>query len=83
MLACLAAVTVANTFVAAAATYMRAHKEEPMLPVSIATGVLTLAAAWFGSRHGVLPMMALYAAVTLLIALPWTARLFGRYRGRG
>ena len=83
VLACLAAVTVANTFVSAAATYMRAHKEEPMLPVSIVTGVLVLAAAWFGSRQGVLPMMALYAAVTLLVALPWTARLFGRYRGRG
>lgn len=82
VLACLAAVTVANTFVSAAATYMRAHKEEPMLPVSVVTGVLVLAAAWFGSRHGVLPMMGLYAAVTLLVALPWTARLYAGYRAR-
>lgn len=76
---CIAAVTVTNTFIFAAASYMRAHKEEPMLWASVVTGLATLLAATVGASLGVLPMMMLYMSVTIFIALPWTIRLFMRY----
>lgn len=76
---CIAVVTVLNTFIFAAASYMRAHKEGPMLWASLATGVATLLAVSAGASFGVLPMMLLYASVTLFISLPWTIFLFRRY----
>ena len=82
VLACIAWVTVVNSVVFAAAAYMRAHREEPMLPVSLAGAALTGAVAVFGSRAGVVPMMAMYAAVTTCVTLPWTLALFVRYSRR-
>ncbi|GAA0751475.1 hypothetical protein GCM10009107_24230 [Ideonella azotifigens] len=82
VLACLAWATVVNSVVFGAAAFMRAHREEPMLPVSIVTAVLTAAAAWFGSRVGVLPMMLLYAVVPTFVTLPWTLMLLSRYLKR-
>lgn len=82
VLACLALVTVANSFISAAAVYMRAHKEEPMLWPSVVTGVLTGLVAWFGSKYGALPMTAAYAVITLCVTLPWTIILFRQYYRR-
>lgn len=79
---CIATVTVTNAFIFAAAAYMRAHKEEPMLMVSVVGGFATLAAVVVGSGLGVLPMMVLYMLVTVLLGLPWTIGLFGRYYRR-
>ena len=79
VLACLALVTIVNSFISVAAVYMRAHKEEPMLWPSVAMGILTGIAAWIGSKYGALPMTAAYAALTLFIALPWTILVFRRY----
>ncbi len=76
---CLAIVTLTNCFIFAAAAYMRAHKEEPMMVPSVVTGLATLVAATTGSMYGVLPMMLLYASVTTCIALPWTGIIFARY----
>ena len=78
-LACIAWVTVVNSVVFAAAAYMRAHREEPMLPVSIVGAALTAAVAWLGSRTGVPAMMAMYAVITTCVTLPWTLLLFRRY----
>lgn len=79
---CLAVVTVANAFIFSAAAYMRAHKEEPMLAVSLVTAGVTLVATVMGSGLGVLPMMLLYMLVTVVLALPWTTALFRRYYRR-
>lgn len=80
-LSCLAAVTVTNSFVFAAAIYMRAHRQEPMLRVSVAAGLLTLASAYFASKHSVVATVGAYALITVGIVLPWTAWLFrGYYR---
>lgn len=75
----LAIVCVLNGFIFAAAAYMRAHREEPMLPQSIVMGLATAAVAYFGSHLGVLTMVALYAAITAFIGVPWTAWLFRKY----
>ncbi len=76
VLACLAVVTVANTLVFAAAGYMRAHREEPMLVPSVTVGLLNLMAVYLGAQHSSWLPMALYAALTLMVSLPWTMRLF-------
>jgi hypothetical protein len=82
VLAGLALVTTANSIIFAAAVYMRAHREEPMLPVSVVTGLLTAMSAYFGSRMGVLPMVVIYAVITVCVSLPWTAWLFAGYLKR-
>lgn len=83
VMVCLALVTLSNCFIFAAAAYMRAHKEEPMMWVSVVSGVATLAAANIGSQYGVFAMMALYAVVNIFVALPWTTLLFFQYYRRG
>ena len=82
VLACLAWVATVNAVIFSAATFMRAHRQEPLLAVSILGGVLTAAAAWVGSRMSVGTMMLLYAAVTTFVGLPWTLALFSRYLKR-
>lgn len=79
VLSCLALAAVANGFIFAAAAYMRAHKEEPMLVPSVVGGVTTALMAWYGSKYGSFPMMATYAMSTFFLGLPWTALLFRRY----
>ncbi|MGV8935114.1 MAG: hypothetical protein ACOH1I_10845 [Gallionellaceae bacterium] len=79
---CLAIVTLVNCFIFAAAAYMRAHKEEPMMLVSVATGLATLTAAAVGSMYGVFTMMFLYAMINVCVALPWTIYIFMPYYRR-
>jgi hypothetical protein len=82
VLVCLAWVTIVNSVIFAAAVFMRAHREEPMLGVSVVTALLTASAAWYGSRYGVFPLMICYASVGTFVALPWTLVLFKRYANR-
>jgi hypothetical protein len=78
----LACATTLNVVVFAAATYMRAHREEPMMPVSVVTALLTLAAVAASLDADVSLMMALYAAIGACVTLPWTLALLHRYRTR-
>lgn len=82
VLACLAFVCSCNCIVFSLAAYMRAHREEPMHAVSVTCAAATTLIAYFGSRLGVLPMSAMYAALTAFVMLPWTILLFQRYRRR-
>lgn len=82
VLACLAVVTVLNSVVFTAATFMRAHREEPMLAVSVAGGLLTGAVAWHGSSFGTTALMLGYLAVTATVALPWTLLILRRFIAR-
>ncbi len=77
----IACASVANTAVYSAATYMRAHREEPMLPVSVVIALLTIIAVVL-MRDDVIRMMMVYAAICTCISLPWTALLLKRYRAR-
>jgi hypothetical protein len=76
---CLLIVTMSNCLIFCAAAYIRAHKEEPMVWVSLATGLVTFAAAYWGSAHGIFTMMISYTLINVLIAFPWTIYLFMRY----
>lgn len=82
VIACLGAVCVVNCAIFSVATYMRAHREEPMLPVSVASGITTALIAYFGSMRGVLPMSVGYLVMNLALALPWSMGLFVRYYRR-
>ena len=82
VLACLAAVTIANSLIFAAATYMRAHKEEPMLFQSVFSGAMTGAIVLLASPHSVLLTMFLYMLLAVFVGMPWTAVLLRRYYRR-
>ncbi len=79
VIAILAAVCVINCVIFSVATYMRAHREEPMLPLSVASGLATALIAYFGSMHSVLLMSIAYLVMNLTLALPWSMRLFLQY----
>lgn len=77
--ACLAGVCVITCVVYCLATYMRAHKKEPMLAVSVVSGVATACVAYFSSQYSVHLMSIAYLLLNLLLVLPWTVLLFDRY----
>ena len=82
VLVCLALVSTTNSIIFSMAAYMRAHREEPMLGVSLFGAAVTVLIAYFATAHSVLLMSALYALLTVGILLPWTVSLFLRYRRR-
>lgn len=81
-LLCIAAATAANVVIYGAASFMRAHREEPMLAVSVVGGLLVLTTSYFASQHSAFLTMLLQAIVTCGISLPWTLALFRAYYRR-
>jgi len=81
-LASLAVVGLVNSFVFPAATYLRAHREEPLLAGSIIMAVIMLPAAYFGSKISPAAPLILNAIVTVFVALPITIRVFMPYYKR-
>lgn len=66
----LAITTILNQIVFAEAIYLRAHKQEPFLFISIVTGLLTATLAYIlGYYFGATGMMAGYCMVTIIISL--------------
>ncbi len=79
VLVLLAIATIVNSLIFGMATYMRAHREEPMLLQSIMVGILTALAVYFGSRYGIFTMIFLYMLICVFISLPWTLWLYKKY----
>lgn len=77
----IACASVFNTGVYAAATYMRAHREEPMLPVSLATAALITGVILL-TQNNVTNMMLGYAAIYGLFTLPYSLILLKQYQKR-
>jgi len=62
------------------AAYVRAHKEEPMVLVSVATAILIGTIVFFTASLGsIIPILA-YASVLSLISLPWIFIIYTKYR---
>jgi hypothetical protein len=80
MLACIYAATQINHFISSVAVYLRAFKSEPLLANSLAVGVLSLLAVFAGAHDSVQLTMALYLAVTALVALPWLLVVYARFQ---
>lgn len=74
----MALAAVANQIVFSLAVFMRAHGKEPLLLVSIVTGVLTLLVMSFSGPLSVELVMSLYAAVQVFVCLPWVVTMFLR-----
>ena len=71
--------TFANAAINGMAIFMRCHKEEPMLMVSLFMATVMLGSVAFASRiDAVLPFM-LQSVFTTCLALPWTIFIFRRY----
>jgi hypothetical protein len=67
-----------NTVIFACATYMRAHREEPLLIPSVVGAFLTLLAILF-TKHDMRLMMMTTALLQLFIGLPWCLYLLKKY----
>ena len=78
-LCCLAAVSFANHFIFSAATFMRAHKQEPLLLCSIIVGLLCLVGVFIGAQQSIFLTMLIYAFVTICVGLPWCWVIFNRF----
>jgi len=69
--------TVANQVISGLATYLRCHKEEPMLVQSVVIGTLTcLSTLWLGNLYGVNGIVGGYCFLTVICSLIWTILLF-------
>lgn len=80
-LALLVGSTVIGHIVTAEAIYLRAHKQEPFLWLSVIVGALTgLSAYLLGRPYGALGMMSGSAAITVLIALTGGTFIFRQKR---
>lgn len=68
-------------FITAMAGYLRAHKVEPLLAMSIVTGVATAVSAWVCAKYFTAETMTFsVVCINLLIALPMTAYIFIKKR---
>jgi hypothetical protein len=70
---------IANFFVLASASYLRAFKQEPFLPLSITMAiVISLSTYYLGRHFGPNGITSGYAGATFFIALPYTIRQIQR-----
>jgi len=66
---------------ASQSAYLRAHKREPFLSVSVISGLLVgLTTVWLGRRFGATGMAAGYLAVVALVVLPMGTIIWRRCR---
>lgn len=63
------------------ATYLRAHKQEPFLRISILSGVLVGLLSWFlGKSFGAIGVASAYFGVSLVVTVPFGTRIWLRCR---
>jgi hypothetical protein len=80
-LAALCIANLVNICMQSMASYLRAHKAEPYVGISVTTGVLVAVTCWVTARDATPLAMAIgYAAVTVLVELPIAAAIFVRKR---
>lgn len=79
--ACLLVATIVNIAVTAEAIYLRAHKQEKFLPVSIASAMLTVPAAYLFGKHFAAAGIAIgYMSIMIVVNLGWGSYVFQKYR---
>lgn len=76
----LVAVFVANAL-GPTSVYLRAHKKEPYVALSIVLGILTALLTWLlGAGFAAMGVALAYLVVQGLVAMPWSLWIFYRYR---
>ena len=67
-------------YISSWATYLRCHKKEPFLVISIVSGLLCMASTiFFGKLYGLLGVTISYCLIQMLI-LPWGFRIYCVYK---
>jgi len=69
----------ANIFIYAMAIYVRSHKFEPFVIVSVVTAIMILVFVIFGANHNANWSVLGYVVSVILISLPWTFLIFIRH----
>jgi O-antigen/teichoic acid export membrane protein len=70
-----------NVLISSLAIYMRAHKQEPMLLISIIAALLVGASTFFlGMKYSSMGMAVGYCAITLLYGIPSTYACLKRFK---
>lgn len=68
---------VVNQLVFAMAIYLRCHKKEPFLLLSITVGILmAFSTLYLGRNFGIIGITCGYFALTSLVAFPWATNIF-------
>ena len=75
-------ITVINSVIFNLASFMRAHREEPMMLQSLTMGILTALDIYLFMEKGILTVLVIYLIITIAIALPWTVINFIKYKNR-
>ena len=70
-------VSVFNHFIFSAATYMRAHKKEPMMWNSLVSGVLIALAIYESAKISSSAVIASYMVIIVFVCFPWTIYTLG------
>ena len=69
--------SLANQFIGAWATYLRCHKQEPLVVQSVVVGILVMTSTLICGKYvGVLGVTMGYSLITVFISLPWTYKIF-------
>jgi hypothetical protein len=80
-LACLMGASIVNVSIFAQALYLRAHKREPFLGLSVVTGLCTTATTFiFGKWYGSAGVAVSFFVVTLALSGGWASRIFQNCR---
>ncbi|WP_333494601.1 hypothetical protein [Kluyvera sp. CHPC 1.251] len=72
-------INIINHIVFCCAAYMRAHKTEPLLYSSLATGVIVGISVYFTSKYSVFYTMLAYLLTLAIVCMPWTLMLFRKF----
>ena len=83
LLGMLMIVSVTNSVTNGMALYLRAHKKEPMMLISLISGVLIGGSVWFfGAKFGPQGAVYSYFVLALVWGLPSTIVVFTRFKRR-
>ncbi len=74
--------TLVNSIIFCVAIYMRAHRQEPLLLMSVFTGILVFLVTWVGSYYSASHMMLGWAGVTTFFALPYAIMVLRRFNAK-
>ncbi|QXF36023.1 hypothetical protein CE143_24705 [Photorhabdus luminescens] len=72
-------ISIFNHFIFCAATYMRAHKQEPMVWNSLITSIINVLLMFLFAKISSTAVIASYAFVIIAISFPWTLITFLRF----
>lgn len=75
--ALLMSATLLNYITYAQSAYLRAHKEDPFLPVSLlSAGLIAVLTLFFGKEYGAVGVMSGYLSVCTVIGFGWGSKIF-------